>query len=446
MNDRLPEGRVPPFDQRAEEAVLGSALINPAAYILAAAIVQPEDFYVEANRRIWMAMGAIHNRGGTLDHVTLGAELTQAGDIEKIGGVMALDGLTDAVPTSAHAEHYAEIVRSLASRRRMIYVAQQIVADGFSAHEDTDGYLAAASTAVAQVVTGAAHRRQSATFAQLSAELFEQLSAKEENTDLIQIGLGGIAVPRGVLSILAGRPSNGKSAAALNIACNVARQGTPVAVFAIEDTRHAYIARGAARHARISLQNIIERKLDMEEWPRMTGALEAMSRLPITIYDNPRVTAQWIRQASAVLQQRQGLDLVIVDYVQLMQAPGAPSAQERIAEAALGLAQLARELNVAVLLVSQIRRPDNVYKDKVPPPPNLDMLKGSGVLEETARCVILLHYPHHYNEEEEETYLWCRIAKHTNGRVGQRRLACNMEQMWIGDPDLAQQDPTEGRY
>ena len=178
----------------------------------------------------------------------------------------------------------------------------------------------------------------------------------------------------------------------------------------------------------------------------MTSALEAMSRLPITIYDNPRVTAQWIRQASAVLQQRQGLDLVIVDYVQLMQAPGAPSAQERIAEAALGLAQLARELNVAVLLVSQIRRPDNVYKDKVPPPPNLDMLKGSGVLEETARCVILLHYPHHYNEEEEETYLWCRIAKHTNGRVGQRRLACNMEQMWIGDPDLAQQDPTEGRY
>jgi replicative DNA helicase len=438
--------RIPPYNVEAERAVLGAALLDAGAYVLASAIVEPEHFYVEAHRRIWMAMARLTDRREALDNLTVGNELRACGDLEKIGGAMALDGLTDAVATVAHAEHYADIVRSLAARRAMIYAAQQVVADGFSEALDSEEYLANAREALARADRILQGRHRSESIGRVAHRVLDGMEKRTGNLDMVDLGIGGIRIPKGLLTVVAGRPSNGKSVWAMNAACNVAQAGGKVLVFTLEDTKETFAARAASRYSGVSLTSIMDREVDVADWPRMMQGFSRVSELPIEINDRTRASSRWMRQTAALHQQQNGLDLVVIDYVQLMREPSTNSRQEEISEATLGAVEMARELHVAEILVSQIKRPEYQYKDKVPPPPTIDMLKGSGTLEESARVAILLHYPRQYDEDEEPGHLWCRIAKHSNGKVGRRDLACNLDHMWVGDPGMDGSDLTAERY
>lgn len=422
-------------------------MIDNGAFVAASAVVQVEHFYVESHRRVWAAMAHLSDLGTAIDHVTLANRLRAIGDWDRIGGVGALDGLTDAVASTQNVAHYAEIVRSSYGRRQMIGAAQQVVADGFDESQDTEEFVASARTAMARADAAIQGRYRSSSIAQVSQEVFASIEKRGDNPDTIALGFGGIRIPRGLLTVVAGRPSNGKSVLALNAALNVARSGGRVVMFTLEDTRNQLVSRAASCWSGVPLTQITERQVDLEQWPRVVDAFGRISQLDIEINDRTRATSSWVRQMSALHHQVRSVDLVIVDYVQLMRESRAESREQEIARATLGVVELAGELGVAAILVSQLRRPDGSFKDKVPPPPHLDMLKGSGTLEESAHVAILVHYPHFYDEAQDAGYLWCRVAKNKNGPVYKPTLVAKMDQMWVGDPDVgAAADPSGDSY
>lgn len=437
--------RTPPHDKTAERAVIGAALLNAQALVRAQAILEPQHFYINGHRRIWGALGRMHARGEGLDPVTLGAELAATGELERVGGQVALGSFTDEVATLGNIDHYSRIVLGLAARRALIHAGQRIIDDGYAVGIDIDHAIDAARSAV----TGAAkelHAEGDAVPLSRSVQtLFKQLETREANPDLIPVGIGGIKLARGIPAILAARPSNGKSVTAMNMALNVAAAGFKVLVFSLEDVERVWTSRAMARFSGVPLDAIIEREMDIDHWPRVVDAASKLGTLNIGILDRTNVSSSWIRQTAAAYQDQNGLDFVIVDYAQLIRDRG-ESRQDGLAEGMRGLGTMTRELHVAGLILSQIRRPEGGFKGKVPPPPTLHMLKGSGVLEEVAKDVVLLHWPHFYDKEQPEDALWCNLAKRSNGPPGRRSLQCAMPRMWVGDPGLNQADSSGDRY
>jgi replicative DNA helicase len=438
----------PPHSVDTERAVIGAVLLDAGTFVVSAAELKAEHFYVRAHRCIWRAMERLHGRGEAIDHTTLSEELRSAGDLEQVGGVIALSDLTDAVATVVNVENYASIVRSLAARRALIYVARKIVSNGYLEGIDTEEYLAESTAALARVDRLLERRHRSRGFGELVKELFSRLEKREPTKDFVSLGFGNIRVPRGVLTVVAGRPSNGKTVLALNAALNVSQGGGRVLWFSLENTAESLIKRAVARRSDVPLKQIVDGHIEKTNWGHIVEGCGDLARLDIVINDRSGASSQWIRQVAAVQQQKGPLGLVIVDYVQLMREPGTERGTEEISVATQGGVSLARELNVPVLWLSQIKRPDNRYKDKVPPPPTLDMLKGSGSLEECARMAVLLHYPRFYDESKEASYLWCRVAKNSEGPIGRCDLQCDMERMWIGDPGMnaVEADPSGREY
>jgi replicative DNA helicase len=440
------EQLVPPHDVGAERAVLGAVLIKPESYVLARSVVGPEHFYDAAHRRVWAAAVRVAKREEAIDLVTLHAELKATNEIDQVGGIGWLGKLSDGAAMASNVEHYARIVRGLAARRRMIAEAREVLARGYDGRVNTEDYLDESRAAMAEAAVAMSADTEATSLSTSAQRLYSVLSSKEPNKDLIPLGLGGVKVAKGEVTVVAGRPSNGKSTFALNAVCNAATGGQRCLVYNLEDTGTVYTARTAARFSKVPVENIIEHDLDLEHWPRLVAACDQMARLPVSVFDKGGVNHGWVRRTAAVHKERHGLDLVVVDYVQLM-AGRAESRQEALANNARGLAKVARELHVAMIILSQIRRPDQHYKDKIPPPPRLEDLKGTGVLEEVARCVVLLHWPAFYNAKEEAAdHLWCRVAKNANGQPGHRSLSCAMPRMWIGDPGLSAADPSATRY
>jgi replicative DNA helicase len=402
---------------------------------VACGVVEADHFYALAHRRVWAALTRLAARGDPLDNVTLGSELKQTGELEQIGGAPALGRYTDHVATVANVEHYARTVLEHAARRTMIATAREVVAEGYGS-ATADEYLDGARSAVTTAAGALQHSIGAESIQVGMHRLFDQLDKREENPDLIPIGIGSIKIAKGIPTILAARPSNGKSVTAMNIALNVASAGNRVLVFSLEDVRDVFYARAMAHFSGVGVTSIIERTVDLEQYPRVVDAAGRLSKLPIWVLDRTGVTSAWIRQAAAAHAERHGLDLVVVDYAQLMRDRG-ESRQDGLAEAMRGLGTMTRELHVAGLILSQIKRPDTGYRGNVPPPPTYSQLKGSGVLEEVAKSVILLHWPHYYDNELEAGTLWCRIAKHSNGPTGRRDLECDMSRMWVGDPGMS---------
>jgi len=437
------EGRIPPYDAEAEKACLGAILLdNRALQIMRSVLEGPNEFYIEANRRIYCGMVALAGRGEAVDHVTLGNFLNDSGDLEKIGGAIALNGLTEAVATIANVEHYARIVRNHAAVRRMIYAAQQVVVDGFGGVGDVPEFLAAArkSVTMASAISGVGGP---VSIAENLGDLFIELESGKMPPGLVRTGINNIddltgGLWPGLLHVVGARPSMGKSALCLNIVTNCALQGRPALYIPTEDSTRYIQLRELARFGDVDLNDLMLRTVHKDDWRKLLDGAEKIRGLPLWIDDSPGLSSSRIGQIAALHKQVHGLDLLVVDHLGELEDKG-DNQTNIIENAAKGLRDIAKELDIPVLLATQLNREVERRPDKRP---TLHDLRQSGAVEQIARVVWFMYRRGYYErgcEDDPDTQLI--VAKATHGKTGTIRLWSDLSRMFIRGWNLETDGP-----
>ncbi|HOJ21035.1 MAG TPA: replicative DNA helicase [Armatimonadota bacterium] len=430
--------RVPPQSLEAEQATLGAMLLERAAIEKACELLQPEDFYREAHRIIFQAAVDLSDRSEPVDLTTLAAELENRGQLEQAGGRPYLAALLDAVPTAAHVEYYARIVEQKAILRRLITVGTEVVETCFGEVENIEDVVDRAESAILSV----AQRRTGRAFTPLKPLLDEAMDSIERlyrdkvETTGVPSGLRALdemtnGFQKSDLIIVAARPSMGKTSLCINIGVHAAVHAkVPVAIFSLEMSKEQLAMRIIQSEARVDSRRLRTGHLNEEQWRRMTEGVNRVWHAPIYIDDTPGISAMEMRGKARRLRAEVGpLGLVIVDYLQLMRWHGrVESRQQEISEIARSLKNLARELEVPVIALSQLSRAVERREDKRP---ILSDLRESGSIEAEADLVMMLYRPSYYQYDREEdaedveqagaervdeTQLI--IAKHRNGPTG----------------------------
>ena len=377
--------RLPPHNLEAEQSVLGSLLIDRDAIIRVAAFLRPEDFYIHANDLIYQAILDLYNRREPTDFVTLSDELQRRSQYDQAGGLSYLSSLLTVVPTAVHVEYYARIVERAATLRRLIDAGTEIVDIGFREGVETEDALDSAERAIFAV----SQRRQTKDFVSMKDVInrfFDQMDYLQQHrgevigvatgfSDLDQL-TGGLQ--RSDLIIVAGRPSMGKSSLALGMAYGAAigHQKT-VGIFSLEMSAEQLVQRILAMETGIDSHRLRLGQIDDSEWDRMSRAFGRLSEAPIYIDDTAAGTLMDIRSKARRLQAETGLDLIIVDYLQLMTGRRSENRVQEVSEISRGLKGLARELNVPVVALSQLSRAVESRSDHRP---MLSDLRESGCL------------------------------------------------------------------
>jgi replicative DNA helicase len=375
-----------PHNIEAEEAVLGSLLIDPDAIFKVASFLSPEDFYREKNGWIYEAIRDLHNRREPADFVTLCDELERRGQLEEVGGAVYITSLINAVPTAIHVEYYARIVERTAILRRLIGAAGQIAAIAYEGAEDVDEVVDRAE----QILFGVSQRRITRDLVpikQIIGDYYDRIDyLYQHRGELIGIPtgfslldklLGGLQ--RSDLIIVAGRPSMGKTSFVLSVAQNAARKfNQHVALFSLEMSAEQIVQRLISAETGIDSQRLRLGNLEDDEWPLFVQATGILSEAPIFIDDTPSISALQMRTKARRLHAEHGLDLIIVDFLQLMRGDGrAENRVQEISSISRALKGLARELNVPVVAVSQLSRAVEARHDHRP---ILSDLRESGCL------------------------------------------------------------------
>ncbi len=420
--------RLPPHNIEAEQSVLGSLLIDRDAIIRVASYVKAEDFYFSANGTVYQAILDLYNRREPTDFLTLSDELERRGALDEIGGVGYLSSLLNAVPTAVHVEYYGRIVERTATLRRLIDAGTHIVGIGFQDQLDAAEALDSAEQALFTV----SQRRQTKDFQSIADVLdtfFDQLDYLQQNrgevvgvptgfSDLDKL-TGGLQ--RSDLLILAARPSMGKSAMALGIAYGAAVQhGRKVGMFTLEMSAEQMVQRLLATETGVDSHRLRLGNIDDNEWDRISRAFGRLAEAQIYIDDSANASIMDVRSKARRLQAEQGLDLIIVDYLQLMSGRRTENRVAEISEISRGLKGLARELNVPVIALSQLSRAVETRADHRP---MLSDLRESGSIEQDADIVMFIYRDDKYDENSEKKGIAeIIIAKHRNGPVGSVNL------------------------
>ncbi|MEX0705570.1 MAG: replicative DNA helicase [Nitriliruptoraceae bacterium] len=422
--------RVPPHSLDSEVSVLGAALLSTNATSDIVEILSPEHFYRNAHRLVFEAVHDLHGRGEPVDTVTVTDWLARRDHLDEVGGPAAIHDLTAAVPTAANAAHYARIVRDKALLRRLIEAGTDVVSLGYEAPDDADTVVDRAESIIYEVAqTGA--RSDYARLGELLNESLEQIEhLAERGSEVTGLATGFNDLDRltaGLqpqnLVIIAARPAMGKSSLAMGISHYVAaRLGRPAILFSLEMSRLEIVNRLLSAEARIDSSRLRTGRLEDTDWRKLGDALGALSEAPLYIDDTPSISLNEIRAKCRRLQQKQGLDLVIVDYLQLMQSTRRiESRQQEVAEISRGLKMLAKELNLPVIALSQLSRQPESRTDKRP---QLADLRESGSIEQDADIVGFIYRDEVYDEDSPDRGIAeLIISKHRNGATGVVRLA-----------------------
>jgi len=431
-----PEGaaeRLPPHNVEAEEAVLGSALLDREVVGRVAAFLDPKDFYRERNGAVYQAMLDLYERHEPVDYLTVISELDRRGRLQEAGGVVFLSGLLGVVPTPIHAEPYAKIVADSAFMRRLIQAGGRIAALGFQNQFDTEVALEKSEQILIDVANKQAHR----SFQPLSEvlqEYLDQLALLQEGeqirygvpsgfADLDKITAGGFQ--RSDLVILAARPSMGKTSLAMGIAANAALKfKATVAIFSLEMSKGQLAARLLATESGVDTTRLRTGRLSDAESRKLGHALGMLAEAPIYIDDSPGISVTNVRAKTKRLVLDTPVDLVIVDHLQLMTSgQGGENRVQEMSEISRQLKILARELNVPVLALSQLSR---AVESRSPKIPILSDLRESGAIEQDADVVIFIYRDDYYNKDSEKQGIAeLHVAKHRNGPTGQVSLLFN---------------------
>ena len=417
--------QVVPQSREAEEAVIGSVLINPEAFYDVAQFLKGDDFYIHRNRWVWEAFTRLHEKRIPIDLLTVSEELDQMGQLAEVGGPAYLTALVNHVPTSLHAEAYGRLVEVTAIRRRMLAAANEIAKLAYQEEASIDTVMDEAEKAV----FGVSERRMTRdlqTIQQVLSEYYDridQLTTRGE--DVYGVPTGFIDLDR-LLSgmqpsdflIIAGRPGMGKTAFMLSAAKNAAQTHKQhVAIFSLEMSNEQLVQRLIAQETGIDSQRLRTGKLEEDEWPVFTHAIEVLSDTHIFLDDTPALTPLQLRTKCRRLHLEYRLDLIIIDYLQLMN--GGIRTENRVQEVShisRNLKVLARELNVPVLAAAQLSRAVEQRADKEP---QLSDLRESGSLEQDADVVMFIHRPELYEKDTlKQNIAQIKIAKHRNGPIG----------------------------
>jgi replicative DNA helicase len=432
MSDYKPSGRdatssapVVPHSREAEESVIGSILINPEAYYDVAQFLQQDDFYIRRHGWIWESFTRLHEKRSPIDFLTVSEELDQMEVLAEVGGAAYISALINNVPTSLHAEAYGHIVEETSIRRRMLNAANEIAKLAYKQDISVEAVMDDAEKAV----FGVSERRMTRDLQSIQQVLsdyydrIDQLASRDE--DMFGVPTGFIDLDRLLmglqpsdLSIIAGRPGMGKTAFMLTAAKNAAQiHKKHVAIFSLEMSNEQLVQRLISQETGIDSQRLRTGRLDDDEWPKFTHAIEVLSDSRIFLDDTPALTPLQLRTKSRRLHLEYNLDLILVDYLQLMSS--GTRSENRVQEVSYisrNLKVMARELNVPVLAAAQLSRAVEQRADKEP---QLSDLRESGSLEQDADIVMFIHRPEVYEKDTlKQNIAQIKIAKHRNGPVG----------------------------
>jgi replicative DNA helicase len=434
MPDLAVAERTLPHNLEAERSVLGAILLHNDAFNLAAEVIDSKDFFRDAHRRIFDKMVRLNERGNAIDLVTLKEELGRAGELDEIGGPAYITALVDGVPRSANVEHYARIIKEKATLRNLIFSANRILTTAYEGGEDADVILDQAEHAIFAIADdkvrdGFVSLRD---LAQASLETIEKLHAHKELitgvptgfTDLDEMTSG---LQPSDLIIIAARPSMGKTSLVLNMAQHVGtKTDLTVGLFSLEMSKEQLFLRLLTSEARIDAHRLRGGFLGERDWGKLSQAIGTLSEAKIFIDDTPSIGVLEMRAKCRRLKSEHGLHLVVVDYIQLMQGRGRfENRTLELASISRSMKGLAKELNVPIVVLSQLSRAPESRSDHRP---QLSDLRESGALEQDADVVVFIYREDLYGERSQPAADMQGVAeiivgKQRNGPTGIVKLA-----------------------
>jgi replicative DNA helicase len=425
----LIQPRLPPQNLEAEQCVLGAILLDNASMAKAMEALTEEDFYRTSHRRIYQGMLELSERGEVIDQITLTEHLKARGELEGVGGSAYIAELVQIVPTAANIKYHCKIVREKALLRGLITTSTEIISRGYDGTAVVDDLLDYAERSVFSLAQGQLGRSFTALHHVIkeSLDLVDRLSKRTEAVTGVPTGFYDLddllaGLQPSDLVIIAGRPSMGKTSLALGMAQHAAvHHRTVVGVFSLEMSKAQLVLRMLSSEARVDSHMLRTGKLQKEDWWRLAEAAGRLEQAPIFIDDTGSLTVQQMRGKARRLKAEHGLDLLIVDYLQLMQGRSdAESRQQEISDISRSLKALAKELNVPVIALSQLSR---AVESRKPPIPMLADLRESGAIEQDADIVIFIYRDDVYDSNSEKKGIAdILVKKHRNGPTGDIQL------------------------
>ena len=426
--------RIPPHSVEAEQSVLGSILLDKDAMISVSETLIPEDFYKEAHKVIYECMLKLYNSQSEIDLITLAEELRDQGYLDDIGGIPYITSLSTIVPTTSNIKYYVNIVKEKSIVRQLISAANDIINLSYDSSAKVEDVLENAEKKIFDI----SQERTTNDFKQINQvlrdtyDMIEKLYTEKNEVTGLTTGFRDLnkkinGFQKSNLLLVAARPAMGKTAFALNLVQNAALKGdASVAVFSLEMSKEQLVQRMLSSQSNVELKKIKTGKLNANDWPRIIEAMAVLSEAKIHIDDTPGIKISELRSKCRKLKIEKGLDLVLIDYLQLMEGEGNnESRQQEIAKISRSLKILAKELNCPVVALSQLSRAPEQRADHRP---MLSDLRESGSIEQDADIVMFLYRDEYYNPDTESKNIGeVIVSKNRHGETG------TIELVWFGE-------------
>ncbi|MBQ3223166.1 MAG: replicative DNA helicase [Clostridia bacterium] len=433
-------GRIPPHHADAEKSVLGSMLLSHNAALMAVESLKVEDFYDPAHREIFAAMAYLGSMSRPIDLVTLESELGRRGKLEGVGGFQYLIELSRFVPSAANVQAYIKIVDEKSTLRKLIRASEEIAQMSYAGELETEDVLAQSEKLIYDISMrkGGEMLEPIQPVLLKTYEKIEQLAINKGRIEGVPTGYSELddlltGLHGGELVLVAARPSMGKTAFGMNVVGNAAiRAGKKAAVFSLEMPSEQLVMRMMCTEARVNMQNVRRGILETDEWMRLCEAMASIGESQIYIDSTSGITVPQMRSKARRLQMESGLDLIMVDYLQLMSGAGQfGSRQEEVSNISRSLKTLAQELNVPIMALSQLSRAPTGRTNHRP---MLNDIRDSGAIEQDADVVMFVHREDYYDKETEmKNIAEIIIAKQRNGSLGTVNLGWRGEFTWFID-------------
>jgi replicative DNA helicase len=429
-------GKIPPHNLEAERAILGAILLAPQIIPRAIELLNPDEFYKDGHRKIYAAMVRLFDKSEPADALTVAEELRRAGELEDIGGQAALATLMEEASVATQFAAYAQIVRDKAQLRDLIRVARELTEHGFDESEDVRALIDRAEQMVFRISERRLHKSAVPVREVLTRtiEHIETLYRKKEHVTGVPTGFADLdrltaGFQKADFIIIAGRPSAGKTAFALNVVQQVAVEaGRAALIFSLEMSKEQLVQRLLCSEARVDSHRVRTGYLETGDWKRIGAAAGRLADAPLFIDDTANLSVLEARAKARRIRAEHGLELVVIDYLQLMQGRWrAENRQQEISEISRSLKALAKELEVPVVALSQLSRAVEARGDSSP---RLSDLRESGALEQDADVIVFLHRPGLYKDnpgDAEKNLTDVIVGKQRNGPTDKIQLVFKPE-------------------
>ena len=426
--------RIPPHSVESEQSILGSILLDKDAIITVSETIRPSDFYKEAHKIIYECMLKLSNKNEPIDLITLTEELRKQGHLDDVGGISYITSLSTIVPTTSNVKYYADIVKEKSVLRQLIKASNDIINLGYENSVKVEEVLEKAEKRIFDI----SQEKASDDFKSINEvlvdayDMIEKLYTNKSDVTGITTGFKDLnkkinGLQRTDLILIAARPAMGKTAFSLNLVQNAALKGdASVAVFSLGMSKDQLVQRMLAAQSHVELKKIKTGTLDENDWPRIIDAMAVLSNANIHIDDTPGIKISELRSKCRKLKIEKGLDLILIDYLQLMEGEGNnESRQQEIAKISRSLKIIAKELNCPVVALSQLSRAPEQRADHRP---MLSDLRESGSIEQDADIVMFLYRDEYYHPDSERKNIGeVLIAKNRHGETG------SVELVWLGE-------------